>query len=265
MRPRTRIATLVAIAGASVLGTTSPALASDFALTMSGPSSTTVGQPTVFHIDGTNPPPSVYPFASWLDVSVISITATPTCPQDDSQATTLAPSTGGANIAFLLPEHADAGGHFTAVAGFTPIGAGTGLICAYTNDGAGNTLAMASLTLNILPAAPAGRVQPTPSPAPVPVPPPTTVPAPPASAPANVALPRLTRSGAIMRCSPGRWSGAVRSYAYRWLVDGRVRTRASAGRLRVDRSLRGHVLRCAVTATGPSGQSATATSAGVRG
>jgi hypothetical protein len=259
MRPRTRIATLVAIAGASVLGTTSPALASDFALTMSGPSTTTVGQPTVFHIDGTNPPPSVYPFASWLDVSVISIAATPTCPQDDSQATTLAPSTGGANIAFLLPEHVDVNGYFTAVAGFTPIGPGTGLICAYTNDGAGNTLAMASLTLNILPAAPAGGAHP------IPPPPPTTVPAPPATAPANVARPRLTRSGAIMRFSRGLWSGAVRSYAYRWLVDGRVRTRASGSRLRVDRSLRGHVLRCAVKATGPSGRSATASSAGVRG
>ena len=190
MRPRTRIATLAAVAGSSLLGASSPALASDFQLTLAGPSTTTVGQPTVFHVDGTNPPPSAYPFPSWLDVAVIPTTATPTCPQDDAQATELAPATGGGNIAFAYPEHPDVNGNFTAVAGFTPIGAGTALICAYTNDGADNTLAIASLTLTISPAAPASK--------------PTT----PAPAPANLSPPRLAPSHAFVTCSPGRWSGA---------------------------------------------------------
>jgi hypothetical protein len=52
---------------------------------------------------------------------------------------------------------------------------------------------------------------------------------------------------------------------YRWLVGGRVKTGASANHLRLTRGLRGRVLKCAVTATGPSGQSTTATSAGLRG
>jgi hypothetical protein len=81
MRPRTRIATLGAIASASVLGTTSEALARDFQLTLSGPPTTTVGQPTIFHVQGTNPPPAAYPFPSWLDIAVIPSKATPTCPQ----------------------------------------------------------------------------------------------------------------------------------------------------------------------------------------
>jgi hypothetical protein len=244
MRPRTRIATLAAIAGASILGTSSPALASDFALTLSGPATTAVGQPTVFHVAGTNPPPSAYPLPSWLDIAVIPVAATPTCPQDDSQAVELAPSTGGGNIAFDVPEHADVAGHFTAVAGFTPIGSGVVLICAYSQDGSDNTLASASLRLDIRP---------------------HTVPPPRTPAPTNLAPPRLTRSRTVITCSRGRWSGAVSRYTYRWLISGRVKTRASANRLRLTHALRGRVVKCAVTAISPSGGSATATSAGVRG
>jgi hypothetical protein len=147
-------------------------------------------------------------------------------------------------MALALPERADATGHFTAVAGFTPIGPGTGLICAYTYDDADNTLAVASLTLEIRPKA---------------------VPPPPAPSPRNLAAPRLTRSRTTISCSPGRWSGAVSRYIYRWLVGGHVKTGASASRLRLTRALRGRVLKCAVTATGPSGRSATAISAGLRG
>jgi hypothetical protein len=244
MRTRTRIATLAAIAGASILGTSSPALATDFRLTLSGPPTTTVGQSTVFHADGMNPPPSAYPFPSWLDISVIPITATSICPASESDAATLAPATGGGNMALALPEHADAIGHFTAVAGFTPIGPGTGLICAYTYDDADNTLAVASLTLQIRPKA---------------------IPPPPTAAPKNLDVPRLTRTHSVISCSRGRWAGAVNRYAYRWLVGGRVKRGASASRLRRDRGLRGRLVKCAVTATGPSGQSATATSAGLRG
>jgi hypothetical protein len=258
MRPGARLSTFLAIAGvgAGMLGTSSSALASDFALTLSGPTTTTVGQPTVFRIDGANPPPSAYPFPSWLDVSVIPITATPTCPQSDSEATELAPAAGGGNMALSLPEHADVTGHFSAVAGFTPIGPGVGLICAYTQDGADNTLAIASLTLTIRPKA----SPPTPTPTP-------TNPAPPRAkrAPTNLAPPHVTRSRTAVSCSRGRWSGTVRRYTYRWLVSGRLKANASASRLQLTRALRGRVLRCSVTATGPSGQSTTATSSGVRG
>jgi hypothetical protein len=256
MRPGARLLTFLAIAGAGAFGTSSSALAADFQLTLSGPATTTVGQPTVFHVDGTNPPPAAYPFPSWLDIAVIPVTATPTCPQSDSEAVELAPASGGGNMALALPEHADANGHFTAVAGFTPIGPGVGLICAYTQDGADNTLAIASLTLEIRPKA----SPPTPTPAP-------TNPAPPRAtrAPANVAPPRVTRSRTTLSCSRGRWSGPVSRYAYRWLVGGRVKVNARANRLPLTRALRGHVLKCSVTATGPSGQSATATSSGVRG
>jgi hypothetical protein len=252
MRPHTRIATLAAVAGATVLGTSSPALATDFELTLSGPPTTTVGQATVFHVDGMNPPPSAYPFPSWLDISVISTTATPTCPASESEAAALAPATGGGNIALAVPEHADVTGHFTAVAGFTPIGPGTGLICAYTYDDADNTLAVASSTVEIRPQA----VPSPPAPAPTPSPSPS---------PRNLAPPRLTRSRTVISCSHGRWSGAVSGYVYRWLVGGHVKTGASANRLRLTRVLRGRVVKCAVTATAPSGQSATATSGGVRG
>jgi hypothetical protein len=255
MTPGARLLTFLAIAGAGALGTSSPVLAADFQLALSGPTTTTVGQPTVFHVDGTNPPPAAYPFPSWLDISVIPLSASPTCPQSESEAAELAPASGGGNMALALPEHADVNGHFTAVAGFSPIGPGVGLICAYTYDDADNTLAIASLTLTIRPRA----VPPTPTPTP-------TSPAPPRGtrAPTNLAPPRLTRSRAVVSCSRGRWSGAVSRYTYRWLVGGRVTTHVRASRLRLSRALRGRVVRCSVTATGPSGQSATATSAGVR-
>jgi len=75
-----------------------------------------------------------------------------------------------------------------------------------------------------------------------------------AKPPANVSRPRLSRSGNRLACSTGTWTNAPTRFAYRWLVDGRARANAVASRLTVVPGLRGHRVRCAVTASNAAGR-----------
>ena len=72
-----------------------------------------------------------------------------------------------------------------------------------------------------------------------------------------------TRAGNRLVCGPGAWSTTVRTYAYRWLVDGR-RVRGARGRtLAVKGRLRGRAVRCRVTESNAAGAT-TAVSAPLR-
>lgn len=64
--------------------------------------------------------------------------------------------------------------------------------------------------------------------------------------PSVIVRPRVPRSGARLRCSPGAWSGSPALYQYRWVV---VHATGVAGRrasLAVTRRLRGHAVECSV-------------------
>ena len=154
-----------------------------------------VGRPLIIQATGSMPPENVG-FPYWFSLDAIPTAATTTCPVDALVGMQYATGTGGAIVTLAQPETPDSGGHFTIPVAVTPSAPGTLLLCGYTDNGSGGTLAGASLTLNIAPA-------PT---SPAPAPPAPAAPAPPAqpggAAPAHPrgrmpSPPEYTRQGAI--------------------------------------------------------------------
>ena len=128
------------------------------------------------------------------------------------------------------------------------------LICAYTHDGAGTTLARAAAVIDVQPLPTANPTpQPTANPTPQPTPQPTANPTPqpivhdpgPVAKPVNTARPTLTKAGRTATCGKGTWDGAL-NLAFAWQVDGH-RVRGAAKRTLSVARLRGHHVRCAVT------------------
>ena len=231
MTRRTRISALLAIAAVGVLGTSGSALASDFDLSLSAPGGAAVGKPMLIQADGNNPPPATYPYRLYLEMYWMPAAVVPECPSTSQTAWQLSVTVGGYYLSTGQPEPVDENGHFTVPVGFTPAKPERTLVCGYSTDAVGNNYAMATLTIDV-----GGGVR-------------------------NLGRPRVTRAGSVLTCSRGRWKGAVESFSYRWLVDGRPKS--NARRLRVTRSLRGHRVTCNVTVDGAAG-SATATSRGLR-
>jgi hypothetical protein len=125
--------------------------------------------------------------------------------------------------------------------------AGSFLLCGYS-EYLDDTAAAASVPLTVT-----GGTTPTPTPIPPkpkPIPKPTPKPTP---KPANTKRPTITRSGGRLTCRSGAWSGAPTRYAYGWFVSGRAKTGAHARTLNISRGLRGHRLRCGVTASNATG------------
>lgn len=231
---RARSLALAAVAAALALATgSSPALAATFTLNLSVPSTGTVGTAMAITASGNDPTDQG---ALYLESDALPTTLVSTCPSGYLNASSLASSTpNGQFISLAQPEVFDASGNFSNVNSFTPSAPGTYLICAYTGDYAGDTLAAASMSTRITAAAPQVR------------------------APVNTTKPRVTRSGGTLRCSVGVWANAPVSYSYRWLVGVKVRNGARGRTLGPARKLRGHRVRCTVTASNSAG-SASATS-----
>jgi len=84
-------------------------------------------------------------------------------------------------------------------------------------------------------------------------------------APRNTAAPAVTSPhvGKPATCSPGTWAGTAPKYAYAWLLDGKAIAGQAASTLTPARTMAGHRLTCAVSASNLAG-AATATSAPVR-
>jgi hypothetical protein len=95
-------------------------------------------------------------------------------------------------------------------------------------------------------------------------PPPPPPPPPPRSRvvrPANTKRPHITRSRKYLACSTGIWSHGPTRYAYRWTIS---KAKGGSGRrLALTRKLRGHTVRCSVTAYNSAGH-ATASSTAYR-
>jgi hypothetical protein len=77
--------------------------------------------------------------------------------------------------------------------------------------------------------------------------------------PVALSRPRVRRSGRLLRCSPGRWSGSPASYKYRWAVVHRAGVAGRNAGLAVTRELHDHNVECSVSARNSAG-STTATS-----
>jgi hypothetical protein len=229
--------TISALAALCVLGVVaSPAPAQTYTLNLSGPTTATVGQSTIFQADGSNPPDDF--FSSWLDVSAIPTSVLATCPADylnASQVARSASADGGEVVVTAQRENVDAAGNFSIPFGWAPTKPGRFLLCGYTNDGATYTQTMASLAVDV-----SGASTPR---------------------PANVGRPKLTRSRGALVCSRGRWTNSPSRYSYRWFVNGRRKRGATGRRLAVTKSMR--TVRCEVTASNAGG-SKTATSRTLR-
>jgi hypothetical protein len=233
---RAALAGLLSSATALTLGIGSAtALGDTFTLGLSGPSSGTVGNALAITAAGTDPTDGG---ALYLEIDVIPVSLTTTCPTGYLNGSQLASSTSsGALVAFDQPEDFDATGAFTNVNAYTPAATGSFLLCGYTDDGAGDTLAITSRTVSI---AAAQRT-------------------PPVSKPTNTAKPRVTRSGNTLRCSLGRWGNAPQTYAYHWLVAHKIRSGAHKRTFGSAGTLRGRKVQCRVIASNSAG-STTATS-----
>jgi hypothetical protein len=232
-------APISALAALFVLGVTaSPALAQTYTLTLSGPTTATVGKSAIMQASGSNPPEDF--FSSWLDVSAIPTSVLATCPDDylaASQVARSASSDGGDVVVTAQRENVDAAGNFSLPFGYTPTKAGRFLLCGYTNDGATYTLARASMTVDVSGGS-------------------TGV-----AKPANVTKPKLTRSGGQLVCSRGRWSNRPSRFSYSWFVDGKRKKGATGRRLAITRNLRNHAVLCKVTASNAGGSKTAASRA----
>jgi hypothetical protein len=248
MRSLTRVALMAVLSGAATLASgivASSAHADTFTLSMSSASSGTVGSAVVITATGNDSPDAG---ALYLEIDAIPTTLSSSCPGGYSNAGELASSTSqGALVSFDEREDYDASGNFSNVNAWLPNSAGQYLLCGYTDDGALDTLAIASKVVNVTTA---------PVPAPLPVP----VPTPHAKKPVNKTKPHVTRSGNTLSCSVGRWSNTPERYAYRWLVGRKLKSGAQGRTLGSAHQLRGHGVQCSVTASNSAG-SATATSA----
>ena len=140
-----------AIALIAVAATTRPALASGFTLELAAPPAV-VGQSMVIQATGTIPLDQVQ-FPYWFSLEAIPTSVTTTCPADRWQAFQFVQGAGGAELAHSQRETPDAAGRFTIPVAVTPTAPGSVLLCGYTDDAMTNTLAVASLLVDIAPAA----------------------------------------------------------------------------------------------------------------
>ena len=149
---KVRICMLAVAAALFAVGAVpSPALGAGFTLSLSAPATPVVGQPIVLQATGTIPPEYLR-FLYWFSLEAIPTAVTTTCPLDSFEASQFAAVNGGTHVVVTQREHPDATGNFSIPVAITPSASGSVLLCAYTDDGATNTLARASLTLNIQPA-----------------------------------------------------------------------------------------------------------------
>src|SRR5262249_4761781 len=115
------------------------------------PPEAVVGQPLVLQAIGTMPPESV-PFPAWFSLDAIPATAATTCPADRWMGAVMASNDDGSWIVFIQDEHPDVAGNFTIPVTVPPTAPGPVLLCAYSDDGGGATMAVGQLILDIKPA-----------------------------------------------------------------------------------------------------------------
>jgi hypothetical protein len=139
-----------AIALIAVAATAGPAPASsDFTLELAAPPAV-VGQPLVLHAAGTIPTDEIqYPY--WFSLAAIPSSVTTSCPADRWEGAQFALGTGGSVVVLSQRERPDVAGAFTIPVAITPTAPGSVLLCGYTDDGMTNTLASASLLMDIAP------------------------------------------------------------------------------------------------------------------
>jgi hypothetical protein len=251
----------IAVAAAAVLATgalATPAMATGpsypgetLSVALSGPS--VAGQETGFVASGQQTDVDDDPGGFDLDVFIKDPTVDPTCSPsysgeqnnyltDPTERLFVVGDWEGLDSSFSVPFQ----GVFQTPA--------TWLMCAYSEWG-GDTAASVQLSFTVAPATPTTPVTPPPTTPTAPTAPSGSTPAgsSPAAMPVNTSRPRITRAGQTLRCIPGTWSNSPTSFAYRWLSNGRAVHGATGSRLKLAHTLKGHRVRCGVTATNSVG------------
>jgi hypothetical protein len=149
--PRARICIVVVAVGLIALAAPVSSAFAAFTLNVSAPSPPVVGKPLVLQATGTIDLEELA-FPYWFSLDAIPTSVTTTCPPDRWEGVQFAQANGGSVVVWTQREVPDAAGNFSIPIAVTPSAPGSLLLCAYTDDGATNTLARASLTLDIQPA-----------------------------------------------------------------------------------------------------------------
>lgn len=234
------LAPIVALAAALALcAGAAPALAANHTITLTGPPTSTVGQPLAIRATGVVAPPEEFWDLSWIEVVEISMKALPECPPDAPSAGVLAEETGGNVLAIALRPYMDEAGNYSNLVGYTPPAAGSFLICGYLYNEVGYTRAMDELRYEASGGAGGGAG--------------AGGAAGGTGAPVNVSPPWVSRAGSKLVCHPGSWANAGRTFGYRWMLDRRL-TRVTGPRPYAPPHSSGHTVRCRVTASGPGGK-----------
>jgi hypothetical protein len=148
---KTTFALAVAVGLVALAPSSASAQADSFTLSLSAPP-VVAGKSAVLRADGTIPVRDLF-FSYWFSLSAIRPAVMTTCPEDHWEAVQIAQSTGGAVIVLSQREIANAEtGAFSIPVGITGTRPGKLLLCAYTDDGATQTLAATSMMLDIKPA-----------------------------------------------------------------------------------------------------------------
>ena len=149
MKPKFALAAAIGLL--ALAPSSASAQADSFTLSLSAPP-VMAGKSAVLRADGTIPVRDLF-FSYWFSLSAISPSVMSTCPEDHWEAVQIAQSTGGAVIVLSQREIANAEtGAFSIPIGITATRPGKLLLCAYTDDGATQTLAATSTMLDIKPA-----------------------------------------------------------------------------------------------------------------
>lgn len=228
--PRRTAATLtaLALAAAGVASTAPVAALEPGTLTLTGPTSVTVGSPAVMTAAGHVPSDAF--LARYVYVYAIPTSVVSACPAELTNALQLAEASsgqGGDSVAFVAVE-----GDFSVPIAYTAKQAGTFLLCGYLSE----MSYVDARAQHVVTAAASGS---------------STAPA--AGAPTNDSRPTLRQHGARLVCSKGSWSGAPTSYRFRWKVNGRVKAGARSRRLEVTAAVRGRSVQCGVSARNDAG------------
>ena len=148
---------LAAVLGVLGLGAgASPALgANGFSIGITGPASATAGQSQILKVSGKNPTPGYpdnYWYGTWLSVDVIPTSIASSCPPTHDEGYQLGQAgygQGGGYLVFTQREPVNSNGDWSVTVGYTPAVAGKVLICAYSDDGYTNTLAVGQLAIEV--------------------------------------------------------------------------------------------------------------------
>jgi hypothetical protein len=129
--------------------------ANGFSIGVAGPSTASMGQLLTLKVSGKNPtpgPPDDYWFGTWLSVDVIPTQVASSCPPTHDEGYQLGQAGaayGGGYLVFTQREPVNANGDWSITVGYTPNVAGKKLICAYSDDGYTNTLAVGQHTIEV--------------------------------------------------------------------------------------------------------------------